>query len=482
MKNKILNIFIFVVVVFVILQVPISTIASKGSLKPFLNISWDRLINGTYGLELEQSFKENSYISKVSGEKYRSFVYGLFSRTNKNVIVGKNNFLFLRDKTMEIDKNSESEIPNALAYVKKIQKTLKDNGVNLYIVTIPARSRIYPELAYSSKKFPKNRKAFFKKLYSTLSENGVEVLNLESMMVKAKKEIAPIKVFFSVDHHWSYKAVEYISPGIAKELANTFPINKLNPKIIYTNKWVIKTNPHDKIARKLGFPKASLPNKFKQEQNIPVFKPNRDSQNKNAENKLLIASSSYARYGLVEFLSNQFGYPIPFYIERGRGPNYAMANVLQRNLTLRKKYGKPNTVLWLLGESELRYIHSPYEMNIVPEVDDLEAVKFSIVKVTNAKKVGLSVTHKEKDLTIQLKMKESRKTFVLALKVLSNGRPSTVTIANKRFEIIQDGEINYFPIELNKASKFVDVSIYTPPKANKHRDRTFEIIEIYKRN
>lgn len=480
MKNLILNIFTIVIVLFIVLQVPISATNSKDFFQVMSKISWEKLIDGKYGVQLEQSFKENSYISKVSGEKYRTFIYGFFSRTNKNVIIGKDNFLFLRDKTEELDLKELNNIPRAISHLKEVQDLLLAHGIDLYIITIPARAKIYPELAYASKELPKNRKLFFDELLKTIEENGIKNLNLEVPMRNAKESIAPIPVFFKVDHHWSYKAVEAISPLIAAELSKVFLENKINRIKVYNYEWKIKTNAHNKIANKLGFPKASIPNKFKQQQFVPIFSPDKYLQDKNAENKLLIVSSSYARYGLVEFLSNEFGYRVPFYIERGRGPNYGMAKVFQRNINLSEKYGRPHTVLWVLSEAEIKNIYSDLAFTTIPNIEDLVPIEYKIKDVINAEKSGLKLSHEQNSLSFKIKTNTAQKKIVLALKVLSSSRTSKITIAGKKFEIIQDGEVNYFPVEFYKALDSIDVSIFTPPKASIEGKRTFEIIGVYK--
>ena len=161
----VIKFFTLFIVLFVVTQIPLTLWQNRNEELAFPSMSFSKLIDGSYSLELENYYTENSYIAKVTSTNYRDVIYKLFSRSNDNVIEGKKDFLFLKSSSDEVSPKQFEDIPRIVEYIKNVNELLKENGVNLMVLLLPSRSFIYPDYAYKTKKVPQSRLDFFNQIY-----------------------------------------------------------------------------------------------------------------------------------------------------------------------------------------------------------------------------------------------------------------------------------------------------------------------------
>jgi hypothetical protein len=205
-----------------------------------------------------------------------------------------------------------------------------------------------------------------------------------------------------------------------------------------------------------------------------------------AAGKFMMISSSYGRYGFVEFLSNEIGYPIPFYIERGKEPTYGLNKLILRNITQESKFGKPKNVLWIMTESEIFKLSEGVPMSLVVDIKKLRTVSFDIIPDNNETLSGSILRHKTGVLKFVIKTKEKITNFTIAMKVKSTSRISNLKYISSdgsfsERDLVQDGEISYIKFQNETPSSRFTFEITTPREVNiKGKHRRFSILGFYK--
>ena len=111
-------------------------------------------------------------------------------------------------------------------------------------------------------------------------------------------------------------------------------------------------NYHDKILRRLGLNKLIVPNRFKVKQDTPISDKNRKEHQEFIGSNFMVIFSSHRLYALVKFISNKLGYPILFYIERGKSLVFGLTKLFLKNI----ENNKPDNLLWVVTEAEIRHL------------------------------------------------------------------------------------------------------------------------------
>lgn len=474
MRSKIIKFLVIINILFIGTQVPLTFLTQKT--EPLPEVTFEKFRNGDYGRELEQYFKNNSYLSEVSSKTYKAFLDLFFKRSNKHVLIGKKNFLFLKDRTNELDEK-KLEVDKIVNYLEGINSTLKEQGINFILLTIPNRSRVYPEYAYKTKTIPPVRAKFYDDIIQKIRAKGVPVINNYEHMMEYKKQD---NAFFKVDHHWTWRYVHNYAPTLLKEIEDITGENLLNPKEMYSYTWEEKVNAHDKIARKLGYSKNFIPNKFKEVQWVPKFNIDKNDMMDDVDDNLMIISSSYARYGVVEHLSNLMGRYLPHYIGRGKGPTYGVTQLVFNHLI--PKTDKPSTVLWLVAEVELRGFRNTVSIPDIVDVARIKSIDFSITNVRSAKVKENTLNHREGHMSFSLKTKKKYKNLIVKLRVKSKKHKSNLMANGKLYDIVHTGVDNYYKFKYDKSTDLINLAIITPYVKKLKEGRTFEILGVYTEN
>jgi hypothetical protein len=478
MRSKIIKLLVIINILFIGTQVPLTFFTQKT--EPLPEVTFEKFRNGDYGRELEQYFKNNSYLSEVSSKTYKAFLDLFFKRSNKHVLIGKKNFLFLRERTEEYDvENLNERIDEIVDYIKDVNNMLVEKGISLRIIPIPNRSRVYPEYAYRTGEIPKNRSLFYPKLIDALNFSSIKVIDPLERMLKEKRKNS-IPVFFRVDHHWTWLFNYKFVDDLFEILSYDLNLGNNTRGKLYEFEWEKKVNAHDKIARKLGYSRNFIPNIFKETQLVPKFDKDRKDYNADLHDNIIILSSSYGGYGIVEFLSNLIERYIPSYVSPGNGPTYAMTQFLSNHLNVPNSK-KPNIAIWLLSEVELFNLHKDSIIPPIINTSSLKKLEYMIKSVRGAKLDRNVFWHRAGKIKINLEIKKKTKDIVIKLKSRSKKRKSVITLDGKTYDIVHDGSDLYYPIEFNERKKQISIEIDTYGTKNPTEGRSYELMGVFSR-
>ncbi len=273
---------------------------------------------------------------------------------NEKVIIGKNDFLFLRDTMLDpwyrpIKPFDEKELLLIKNNLEKLECMLSSRGVRLIILIIPPSNYVYPEY------LPDEINSSFGK---TMTDQLIEYLRINSKirtidvrpaLLEAKKDNL---VFFRNDVHPNYFAAYSFADSISKNLSGFYSLN-LAPLSEYN---VSKGLKNDNLARLMSL-EYMLPeegavapkNGFHINEKPTLWYNTRENISRlyttelNDSSKLkAIVSGDSAIFYLMPFLSPNFRQVI--YLD-------PVNDGLQQEIV---EYEKPDIVFFEIFESNLR--------------------------------------------------------------------------------------------------------------------------------
>jgi len=118
--------------------------------------------------------------------------------------------------------NKEGTDP--LPVIAKYQAALKDLGVDLLLVPVPAKAAIYPEKL--SDKIDVQSVPSMAGLYAKLKDLGVTVLDLETAFKEERAKNPDKQLYCATDSHWSPYACQLAAQLVAARLKNLKGLNQ----------------------------------------------------------------------------------------------------------------------------------------------------------------------------------------------------------------------------------------------------------------
>ena len=187
-------------------------------------MEWNRDSINTFPTRFEKYFSDNfgGRLAFIAG--YSHLCYSLGVSPTKNVIIGKNGWLYFGDEN-EIKTYRKTNPFNAAQIAKwrwkmrLIKGYLEKRGVKLVFLIAPNKSSIYPE------QMPDNINAAgktgaFDQLSNVADELGIEFADPRNALIERKKRD---DVYFRTDTHWNDLGAFVAYDLLMKSLANRFP-------------------------------------------------------------------------------------------------------------------------------------------------------------------------------------------------------------------------------------------------------------------
>lgn len=151
----------------------------------------------------------------------------LHASTHESVILGKDNFLFMRSDWNSFvkrqTKQSDAKLLLQAQKVRAFQDRLKTRGIEFVFVMAPNKSTIYPEMMPATG-YLLNQKSDRERIFEVVGQTAVNYIDVATELLEAKKNRL---VYYKGDHHWnkfaSLIATERIADYISKKTNTPTP-------------------------------------------------------------------------------------------------------------------------------------------------------------------------------------------------------------------------------------------------------------------
>jgi len=198
---------------------------------PAINSLHSFIMNGVF----PQNKKE--FFSSDVIESYKNyFMYINFHKSpkEKNVIVGKDDFLFLGnghnrvlDETCGIFRPREDEILLLVSQIKHLQEWYEKRGIKFILSIAPNKHTLYREKLPDT--FHYAGKTFLDDFVTLSVKSGIHILDLRNILLQ-KKTTAQDSFYFKTDTHWNTKGASIAFEETVNFLNATYLQNIEAPK------------------------------------------------------------------------------------------------------------------------------------------------------------------------------------------------------------------------------------------------------------
>lgn len=120
-------------------------------------------------------------------------------------------------------KTDHEMIDKAVVLIERTHDALKAKEIDLLLVVVPIRERIYPEMFYNSSRPPKYIQRRYQDLLSKLSAKNVCAVDLETLFLEKKSPSGSNPLYNSHDHHWTQRGCELACELITSKLRALHP-------------------------------------------------------------------------------------------------------------------------------------------------------------------------------------------------------------------------------------------------------------------
>ncbi|NCN05031.1 MAG: hypothetical protein GW949_05325 [Spirochaetales bacterium] len=171
-------------------------------------------VDGSGIKEIESQFDKNLPFRTSLLNKWNRGLFILFRQGLPGVLVGKDDWLFTSEEWYSEPPGSQG----AWNVISETHQNLENQGIELFVVVIPAKNRVASEFVPRPLFSPlENRYA---RSLERLQELGIPHLDLLTPYLDASK---PSDVFLRTDTHWTPEGARLAAREIAKTLGQQLP-------------------------------------------------------------------------------------------------------------------------------------------------------------------------------------------------------------------------------------------------------------------
>ena len=201
-------------------------------------LTYQNYSEGKYQAQLERYTSENYGFREFTIRLYNQYLWTCFKKfNNRNVVLGKDKWLYDRINVEEYCQNLSdaktdkmlSDLERQTMHFYKLQKILKDYGVNLFFNILPSKTDLYPEhLSEQYKKTDCFRAINY--LPNRFDELGVDYLNLHEHFMNIK-DCVDFNLFSRTGLHWSSISASYVSDTLTRYMEDLSGMNIHNVRM-----------------------------------------------------------------------------------------------------------------------------------------------------------------------------------------------------------------------------------------------------------
>jgi alginate O-acetyltransferase complex protein AlgJ len=168
-------------------------------------------LNGQWAASYEAEFNKSLAIKQPSIDTWGILEYSLYKNGRDGVLVGKDGWLFTSEE-FKFYPDGDKGIQEKLDLALKAQAQLAEQGINLVVVVVPSKARVYDE-QLGRYNFPPYNQDVYQNFIETLESKGISTVKVLDALRAAKTQQA---VFLKTDTHWTPAGAEIVAKEIAK--------------------------------------------------------------------------------------------------------------------------------------------------------------------------------------------------------------------------------------------------------------------------
>jgi hypothetical protein len=333
---------------------------------------------------------------------YNQFEFSVFNQvSNKNIIKGKDNFLFEKWFINAYYGNDFVGMEKVEREVKKmvaIDSVLKSKGVQFIMALAPGKASVYPEKIPDYLREDTTQNTNYKAYKSRLHNSGITVFDINDWFIQMKPEFNR-NLFTKGGTHWSYDAAIIVMDSLLSLVEEK--TGKRRNKIQFDS--IVKTT----VPRSSDDDLLRISNLLFEKLDTDYYYPEYHFEEKYPkEGKLITISDSFFWILYDAGLKNSFEKVSYWYYFNTVYPESFKKTLIVNNIDIQKELLKSDVVILMLTTSSLEkfgwgFINQAYDF-LVNNIDKKTAIKRIIASIKNDPKWFASVKKKAFERNIEL--------------------------------------------------------------------------------
>lgn len=168
------------------------------SINSSIKINQLNFFNGEMTAEIESEISTKNPLRKVAVDIWGAFEFSVFRIGYSGVLVGKNNWLFSSEE-FTYHKEFMKNIQEKIEKIKSIKRKLNSKKIDLMVVIVPSKARLYSEFLGDYKR-PLEWEKVHGDFLESLRRENIQVISVLAAMRSAKPKG---DLFFRTDTHWT---------------------------------------------------------------------------------------------------------------------------------------------------------------------------------------------------------------------------------------------------------------------------------------
>ncbi|OZG74310.1 hypothetical protein BTA51_04665 [Hahella sp. CCB-MM4] len=351
------------VAVFIVLVVALG-VWSLGAWRDFQQPEEISAIDGGWAQQYESHYNEEFPVKNFGTSFWAAVQYLLFSEGREGVVVGNDEWLFTQEE-FKAYPDFADRVNNQLELISQVKQYLDNQGVDLAVVIVPSKARVYAEHLQDSMPYEGHKDLYFSAVEKLLAKGIHSPLLLPGMM-EGKDQA---RMFLRTDTHWTPEGAAIAASEIVRQLEpkeknmewHTKAFETVSQKPREHKGDLLNYIPLDPYFAYLGpGTEPLLPREtFPLDSEDQASGMDDDLFGESSAEVALVGTSYSANplWNFVGALQQQAGVEVISYAQEGKGPVIPMMEYLLSDDFLESP---PNVVIWEFPE---RYIPMSYDLS-----------------------------------------------------------------------------------------------------------------------
>jgi alginate O-acetyltransferase complex protein AlgJ len=176
------------------------------------------IFSGEWMSAYQQDYELESPVRDLGLEIWGSLRFGLFREGLPGVVVGEQGMLFTAEEFTALPhaRDEAARVREVAAFVAAVAAELERQGVDLVVMPLPAKARLYRRYL-GRYGFPPEAEERYQKFLSALDAAGVDEVGLKEVL--ADSHDRGVEIFLRTDTHWTPAGAELAAVALGEHVS-----------------------------------------------------------------------------------------------------------------------------------------------------------------------------------------------------------------------------------------------------------------------
>lgn len=180
-------------------------------------VTFTSLLSGELAQRVEHTYDQNFAFKELGTNSWSAAELLVFNEGKPDVVVGNDGWLFTSEE-FHAPLNADQAMTNNLCYIHQVKQLLADQQIELLVVPVPAKVRLYGQYAANQQPDALHQ-TLYGQFATALNNNDIAMLDSLSAMRDGDQQL-----FLRTDTHWTPEGAALIAQAVANQLPERFSL------------------------------------------------------------------------------------------------------------------------------------------------------------------------------------------------------------------------------------------------------------------